>query len=499
MSRLKSMLMMSVLFSIGMVLSEANSAWAKKDDTITLSIEEAVMQTLQHNETLLLRQMQPVRAGAFEQLERGTYDPALFFEGRYGQSSATEVSRSTGQQFDVKARETAVVAGIEQQTPTGTHIAASVSSAWSDSSRTREQYATRVGLSVTQQLLQGRSLSVNLARVHRAGMETKISRHELAAYTEALVAETEEAYWQYVSAVESVTVVLKSLEVSRAELEDVKERIAVGSLPANDAASAAAEVGLREQKLLTAEQVVTERRIDLQQLMTPSLDMAFDVTIVPRFNFGDPEIMDSDNVETHVHLAMKSRQELKEAALKQQQGELDVTMTRNGVLPRLELFIDLGKSGYSGSFGESVSAMNGPSHDIAAGIRFRHVLGNRSARAKREIAAVDLSMQQSAIRNLKKMIAFDVYGAWRALETARELVTLTEETYVHRETALTSIQDRLESGAATRLEVVQAERDLLESALEAVNARVNFQIAQVRFYRAEGTLLTRRGISVDTE
>ncbi len=499
MSRFKCKLVMSVLFAIGMVLSEAYSARAEKEDTITLSIEDAVMQTLQHNETLMLHQMQPVRAGAFEQLERGTYDPALFFEGRYGQSSATEVSRSTGQQFDVKARETEVVAGIEQQTPTGTHVAASVSSVWNDSSRTREQYATRVGLSITQQLLQGRSRSVNLARVYRAEMETKISRHELAAYTETLVAETEEAYWQYVSAVESVTVVLKSLEVSRAELTDVKERIAVGSLPANDAASAAAEVGLREQKLLTAEQVVTERRIDLQRLMAPSGELAFDVAIVPRFHFGDAEKMDSDMVETHVRLAMQSRQELKEAALRQQQGELDVAMTRNGVLPRLELFIELGKSGYAGSFAESVSAMNGPSHDMAAGIRFRHVLGNRSARAKHEVAQVDSAMQQSAIRNLKKMIALDVYGAWRALDTARQLVALTETTYAHRETALTSIQDRLESGAATRLEVVQAERDLLESALEAVNARVDYQVALVRFYRAEGTLIKRRGISVDTE
>jgi outer membrane protein len=76
-------------------------------------------------------------------------------------------------------------------------------------------------------------------------------------------------------------------------------------------------------------------------------------------------------------------------------------------------------------------------------------------------------------------------------------VTLTETTHRHRATALTSIQDRFESGAATRLEVVQAERDLLESALEAVNARVEYQIALVRFYRAEGTLLQRRGISVD--
>jgi outer membrane protein len=43
--------------------------------------------------------------------------------------------------------------------------------------------------------------------------------------------------------------------------------------------------------------------------------------------------------------------------------------------------------------------------------------------------------------------------------------------------------------------IARAQRDLLDSQLEEVEARVEFRKALVDFYRLEGTLLIRRGIA----
>jgi outer membrane protein TolC len=49
-------------------------------------------------------------------------------------------------------------------------------------------------------------------------------------------------------------------------------------------------------------------------------------------------------------------------------------------------------------------------------------------------------------------------------------------------------------GASTTLLVAQAQRDLLISSIAEVRSIINYRIALVRLYLAEGSLLERRGV-----
>lgn len=477
-------------------VAQRNIDGASKISPMTLSVEDAVMQALQHNDEFALVKMQPLIAGAFVQLERGQYNPELFAEASHLRANTTRVYPSTGEKRDVTEKQVNIEAGIEQRTPLGTAIQVSVSSQKADSSRARTQHGARIGLSITQQLLQGMGPTVNLARIHKAKLETRISEQEFAAFGETLVAEVEMAYWYYVNAQNSVNVVLKSMVASQAKLADVKERIAVGDAPENDAAAAAAEAGMREKKLLEAKRIQTECKLALMLLIAPNTRSPLSLEIVTNNPFQQPMKMEGV-VADHVKLALVSRTELKEARLRRRQGKLDVAVTRNGVLPKLELFIELGKTGYAESFAKSISSLNESTYDAQFGIRFRHVLGNRQAKARRTIASVNMATYEQSINNLQRLISYDVYNAWNNLENAREMLRVTQQTHLNRGKAVDSVMTQYEVGTATRLEVVQAERDLLESGLEQVNAQVQYQIARVQFYKAEGTLLARRGIVME--
>ncbi|MBN2526348.1 MAG: TolC family protein [Deltaproteobacteria bacterium] len=464
--------------------------------SITLSVEEAVMQALQNNGELSLRRLQPQIAGAFAAMERGEYDPSLFGNASHSRDSATRTYAATGEMRAETENQTEFEVGIEQRAPTGTAVTATVSSARRESSRTGILYNARLGISITQQLLKGLPPKVNLANVHRADLEVKISEHEFAAFAEALVAEVETAYWQYVSAKESVRVVENAVAASKAKLLDIQERVAVGDVPLNDAAAAAAELGMREQRLLLAQKAEMERRLALFRLLYPNHGTPL-TTPIRTLSPLTPPVTTMDSVDDHVTLALSSRQELMEARLRRRQGVLELTVSRNGVLPKLELFVTLGKTGYADTFADSFSNLNDSTHDAALGVRFRHVLGNRKAQSQRTIASLNVASAKQAIENLQQLVKYDVYAAWNALDSAQKLVTVTKQTQMHRETALRSVQARVEVGTATGLELVQAERDLLESALEEVNAQVQYQLAQVQLYKAEGTLLKRRGIGLE--
>ncbi|MBN2341673.1 MAG: TolC family protein [Deltaproteobacteria bacterium] len=479
----------------------ASVVFAKEtDDTAQLrrlTVEHAVFLGLQNNPELLVMSQNPIIAGAFEQLEHGQYDPELFAELQHSRQNTSEVSRSTGQQFDVEVKQTEGEAGIRQRTPVGTEVTAKLSSARNDSSRTTVQYSSRLGLSVTQQLLRGFGMKSNLAGIHQAELETLASRHELTGFVETLVAEIETTYWKLVAAAEEIAVFEKSLDVAVAKLTDARERVAVGALPKNDIAQAEAEVARRKQGLIDAQSEREAVRIKLVQLISPRA-MKQQETVSAIASIPVPEPIDVQLADS-IALATQIRPELQEAEARLKKGTLEVSVTRNGVLPKLELFIDLGKTGYADSFGGSFSSIGNNTYDVTAGLRFSRHLGNRAAKAKQKIAVLERTSAEQSIENLRVTVEYDVRVAYAELNRAYQQTQVTAESRTFSAQSVASQQAKFDAGTAPALAVIQAERDLLESEIAEVKARVSYQIAKIQFFLAEGTLLQRRGIQIDNK
>jgi outer membrane protein len=67
---------------------------------------------------------------------------------------------------------------------------------------------------------------------------------------------------------------------------------------------------------------------------------------------------------------------------------------------------------------------------------------------------------------------------------------------VLQEETLKAEKERFDVGSSTALQVAQAQRDLLASRISEVEAVVGYRIALIGLYRAEGSLLERRGVSI---
>lgn len=481
----------AVLFAVTVSIRVAGAQ--TNDVPATLSIEEAVIKGLKNNRGLQVQQYEPVIAGTFEQIERGAYDPQLFASLGRTEENSTETDRATETQFQVEGSDTFGEAGVRQRLATGTELEVSVMQDRTISTRAPEQQSARLGLSLTQQLLRGMGPSVNLAAIRQAELDTKASQQELRGYTEAMVADIEITYWRYVSAREAINVVQSSLEVAEAQLKDVESRIEVGDLPRNEAAAAQAEVALRKQNLIDAQSLLARQRYTLLRLVDPDLltgkSYPLEAISRPEANLSlEPDVYES------LSLALQSRPELREAELLLRRGELETVVTRNGRLPRLQLFINLGKSGYADTFRDSFRELDGESYDVTVGIEFTQALGNRTARAQDMIALKNVRQGEEALANLRDLVRFDVFIAINELERARKQISASSETRGYREQTLQAERDRFEVGAATALDVALAQRDLVESQINEIEARVAFLVARIRLYLAEGTLLERRGL-----
>ncbi len=467
-------------------------------EPLELTVENAVFLSLRHNQSLNVQQLEPVIAGTFEAVERARFDPSLFGELSVGRDRAVRQPVETDQEpFEQRSETDRLELGIRQELPTGTELQLSLAGVRRDSNRAVEQYDTRAGLTLTQALLRGASIESNLAQLRQARMDTRASLYELRGYAEALVSDVETAYWEYVLARERMRIFEEALSVAQRQLSDTLRRIEVGDLPETEETAARAEVALRRQGLIDARSQQERRRLELLRLMNPP-DSNWDRPLEPLDQPSMPD-MPQDAVAAYLELAQRLRPDLNEARLRVQRGELDVVQTRNGVLPRLDLFITLGKSGYADSFGASGRDIDGPGYDLQAGLRLEAPLGNRGPRAQQRRAELSRQQAVESVANMAQLTALDVRVAWLEVERSRQQIDATQATRELQEEVLRAEEARFRVGATTALSVAQAQRDLLESRLEEVETTVAYRLALIDLYRHSGTLLLRRGIAAPGE
>lgn len=464
-------------------------------DLQNLTVEGAVLLALRNNRDLRVERLNPVIAGTFERIERGVFDPEIFAEAEFFEEEASETSRSTGEQFSVQGRETYGAVGVRQFLPTGTTVEGEIRQNRDTSNRSPEQQTARAGIGVTQSLLRGFGPAVNLAAVRQAELGARASVYELRGFAEAVLAETELAYWNFVLAGREISIFQRSLELAKRQLDEIDQRIEVGVLPEIEAAAARAEVARREQALIDAQGLLEDRRLRLLRLLGIGR-MDREISAVSEIGVEPEPITD---LPDRLRLAQQSRPDLGEARLRLEQDRLETIVTRNGRMPRLELFLDLGLTGFDDTFSGSFQEMSGETYDVTAGVRLSQALGNRTATARDEQARANRRQSAEAVANLEQFVRFEVRLAANEVERARRLIAATATTRALQEETVAAEQARFEVGASTAILVAQAQRDLLASQIDEVEALVTYRDALIRLYLAEGSLLGRRGIAIGTE
>ncbi len=463
---------------------------------VEVSVEQAVFLALRSNRDLSVAQLDPVVTGAFEKIARGRFDPEVFGAAEFTREEATETARATGEQFSVSGDESAVEAGVRQDLPSGTNVEVGVDQARSISDRAPEQQTSRVGLTVNQALLRGYGPAVNLVAIRQAELDSQASRFELRGFVEALLAETEIAYWQFVLAKKEIAIFERSLEIARQQSDEIAQRIEVGVLAETESWAALTEVAIREQALIGARRNLRAAMLQLLRQVDAPSSAGYRDALLPT---TEPSVEEEpvDNAADRVRVAKQRRADLQEARLRLEQNRLETVRTRNGLLPRLDVFVALEKTGYGDTFVGSFEDLDGPGYDATVGVSLSQSLERLAAEGEHEAAVASRLQAAAAIQNLEQVVELDVQLALNELLRAQEQMAASTTTRELQEQTVQAEIERFNAGTSTTLLVAQAQRDLLQAQINEVESLINYRIALVRLYLAEGTLLERRGVRLE--
>lgn len=479
---------------------------AEPSGPVELTVSKAVLTAIENNRQLVVERLEPQIVRTGEQLERGVFDPRLTGSIGYFRELGMGIN-SSGELFNSTENSLIGDIGIEQFLPTGTAIGLGVKTSVVDTSGLgsspnfprqpgflSQLVETRAGLTVTQALLRGAGTQVNLARIREARLDTLASDYELRGFAEAVVARVEQTYWDLVLAGRTVEILQQAVVMAENEFRRLKERVGAGTVAGMNLTAAEAETALCRDELVDARSEMAKTRVRFLRLLNlPGGDLwSREVQLVDK---PPAAAVALDDVESHVQVALRMRPDLNQTRLGIQRGDLEVVRTANGLLPKLDLFVTLGQSGYAETFGGSWGNIDGSRHEVLVGMRAEYPIGQHTDRARHDRAVLTRRQAEEAVKNLEQLVQEDVRTAYLEVKRTQERASTAAVTCRLDEQKLRAEMELALLGKSSAFQVTRAQRDLVRTRLAEAAAVVGQMKAVVDLYRLEGSLLDRRGVS----
>jgi len=152
---------------------------------VEVSVDDAILLALSNNEAFRVERFGPSISATTVGELRAAFDPVLSADITWSKSVSTRAFGST--LFSSTLKTLVADLGLTEVLPTGTTVDLTLTGGKSITTPGSPLGTSRVGLSVTQHLLQGFGLDVNLATLRQARIDAETSQYVLRSYAQALV------------------------------------------------------------------------------------------------------------------------------------------------------------------------------------------------------------------------------------------------------------------------------------------------------------------------
>jgi len=495
---------LAALLAIGLAASASAQTPTAAPAILRLTVDEAVKMALEHNVDLNADRLDPQISDTRVAAAAGAFVPAINTSVQSTNQLQPPASFliPTSTQTDVMSTN----AGLSQRLP---RFGTTYNLGW-----TTTHTASNSFLNSYNPLLQS-GLSVNISQplirdfaIDPARQQLLISRNNRdiadTRLRESLVhttANVKSAYWNLVSARETVNARRATLELAQ-ELGRVnKAKVDVGSSPPLDLVSAQAEVAANQEQLIIAETSVKQAEDLLRVLI-------FDPTVRENWNVqlepvdSPPQGTSVVDVEGAVTRALAERADLQRARKDIQIAQVSEKYAGNQRLPDVRLNASYQASGLGGTqvlrtggfpgtivgpgpvtpFGSVLGQLfdrNYPTWGV--GLNVSYPIGRSSDEANYARAKLEHSQSEQRLKSAESRAILQVRdAAWKIEMNAKRI----ESARASRELAeqrLDAERKRFEVGMSTSFLVIQAQRDLAQAKTGELSSILAYDLSLVAF------------------
>jgi outer membrane protein len=358
-------------------------------------------------------------------------------------------------------------------------------------------------LNVTQPLLRGFKIDSTRASLRTSRISQQNDEIGVQSTMATTIANTRNAYWDLVFAIQAVEAAQNSLDISSKLVQDNQARVEIGTLAPIDIKSAEAEQANRRLTLVQAQSTVRTSELALKRLIVSGTDdpmWASSINPVDR-PAATPEPI---NVDAAVARALAQRTDVQQSLNNLKISDINLRLQEDATKPQLNLALNYGLSGLGGPTtstvrdpltGVIIDAPRIPSgyFDAIKGLfgldvpqwtlsaQFAYPLGRSAQDATVARSKLSLEQTQANLKALQLQIATDVANAALTVQSSLESVQASKKARELALDRLNAMQSKFEVGMSTNYEVVQAQRDYLDAQNNELRNLLNYRKALVNF------------------
>jgi outer membrane protein len=368
---------------------------------------------------------------------------------------------------------------------------------------------------ITQPLLRGFGTLPNTRLIIEAKRTIKVGLSQLEQQVMATTAQVSNDYWELVYARENVKVEEAALGVSQRLYEENSKRLEIGTLSSLDVLTAQSQLASDKQALVQAQSVQLQDETTLLNDITknPLDGPLIAAEIIPITAISTPDTGENVRIEDAVKEAWQKRPELKQAALNLENAGTDVKVTKNELMPSVNIFGEYIASGlggvqtatttsgtvvFPGGAGQDLSRVFGGNYStFEGGINFTLPIRNRAAQADNAQALLNERLQKTQYRQEQNAIFVGVRNALIAMREDRASLAAAEEAKKLAVQTFEDEQEKYRLGASTSYNVVLRSRDVTAAEGTELRDRINLLEDELKFNQAMGRTLEVNQISLN--
>jgi outer membrane protein TolC len=379
-----------------------------------------------------------------------------------------------------------------------------------------------IDINVTQPLLQGFGRAVNNRNIRVAKNNIKVMDLTVKLQVITTISAVLNLYWDLVSFNEDLRIKKQGLALAQQLFEDNQEQVKLGTLPPIEVTRAAAEVSARKEDLLISETNLAQQETVLKNALSRNgvesvwLDQ---VHIIALDSFEIPKTDELKPTAELIDEALANRPELSQTKLNLESSRMNVSGTKNSLLPTLSAFADTNNQGLTGPINPIYNNCCGPASpyfvggygnmlaqefrrnfpNYSAGFSLSIPLRNRQAQADYAMDQLTLRRSELQLQRLANQIRVDVRNALIGLQQARSRFETAVATRQLAEQSLKAEQDKFKYGATGTdvTTVIQAQKDLVNDQTLEAQAMANYTHARISFDQAVGRTLDVNHVSME--
>ncbi|MBI9015916.1 MAG: TolC family protein [Phycisphaerae bacterium] len=515
------------LLLISDIINDKSSILDSQGRTVMeISLSELIARALKHNLDIQVSRFEPSIKMADVTSAEAAFDAVLFGSSQWGRDDRANIDAtfydrtitSNGRSKVIRIPVDPFVRthsdqysiGINKKLPTGATVEVAQTlrryrDMYEDDTRYYDPFwEYGLEMQLNQPLLRDFGIEVNRARIEIYKNDYRASKQEFQQTVIEIAASVETNYWRLFQARQQVKILQQLIDRSEQSLQRAHQRDDYDGR----SLSVSRIKGVLEQgkadMVSAINNVQKQQEILLASLNDPELPISGKWELITLDNPSNREF--NPDAAGATEIALRVRPELINQRLRLKSSEIVKDVAKNQRLPRLDMVLKqrITGAGVEGSDAWD-SQWDGQTTSYTFGVNIELPIANRAAQADYLKSQRQLQQARLSLKNIQEQIIADVnIAAHNVQYTYDELAGRANKAQTDKEELLSYMISQ-DNDARTSLtpdfidRKVSADQRMTNSQFYLVQTMINYDLAIMNYYRAQGTLLRYNNIKVGEE